>query len=141
MLAGWPAFSPTGMCASQWKLYFFSLPPRSKLWLIALVAAKAVHSRSEFVVMFKGLGKLGHSPAYLVLEEEKKMLCCEKELASVCDTQLHRDSSLGWEVEVICVRAHAPANSHVWELSLLCVCWWGLGNPNIVKAEGRQGKK
>lgn len=30
------------------------------------------------VVMFKGPGKLEYSPAYLVLEEGEKVLCCEK---------------------------------------------------------------
>lgn len=42
-------------------------------------------------------------------------------------------------VEMICVIAHAPESlhTHVCGSCLLYVCWWGLGNPNMVKAEGR----
>lgn len=46
-------------------------------------------------------------------------------------------------VEVVCVTAHAPEaqHTHMCGSCLLYVCWWGLGNPNMVKAEGREGKK
>lgn len=46
-------------------------------------------------------------------------------------------------VEVICVIAHAPEplHTHMCGSCLLYVCWRGLGSPNMVKAEGREGKK
>lgn len=89
--------------------------------------------------MFKG--KFGHSPAYLVMEEKKKCFAVRNSWPGFATHSCTVIAGLG--VEVICVWAQAPEaqRTHMCGSCLLCVCWWGLGNPNMVKAEGREGKK
>lgn len=77
-------------------------------------------------MIFKGPGKLEHSPAYLVLEEKKKKCFAvrnswPKFVTHSC-TVIAR-SRLG--VEVICVWAHASEvqRTHIRGSCLLCVYW------------------
>lgn len=82
---------------------------------------------------------MGIPPACLALEEESAL---PRNVAGPTFVTHSCIMMVQLGVEVICVHTHAPEtlHTHMCGSCLLCVCWWGLGDPNMVKADGREEK-